>query len=171
MGKKTLHGTVVVVWQKGDKGAENINSPIEIPKKASRVRIQVDYLQEPKINPKAVRFDECNLNENKYLLREYNVQRQTWTLACYLSNTKQEGEWKGNELNSLQVFGTVENTQCSDLPGNLELDAGESEETVIKILKSNSSICSNNDKADVMPTSFGSHQIFNHGKSASLANE
>ena len=80
------------------------------------------------------------------------MQRQTWALACYLSNTKQEVEWKGNKLNSLQVFGTVENTQCSDLPGNLELDAGESEETVIKILKSNSSICSNNDKADVMPT-------------------
>ena len=53
-GKNILHGTVMVVWQKGDKGAEKINSPIEIPKKASRVRIQVDYLQEPKINPKAV---------------------------------------------------------------------------------------------------------------------
>ena len=71
----------MVVWQKEDK---------EIPKKASRVRIRADYLQEPIINPKAVRFDECNLNESKYLLRECNVQRQTWALAQYKARSGRE---------------------------------------------------------------------------------
>ena len=41
-GQNTLHGTVVVVWQKEDKDAEKINPPLDIPNKASRVQIEVE---------------------------------------------------------------------------------------------------------------------------------
>ena len=80
-GQKTFHGKVVINQRAVD--GEPINRPLVIPEKLSSTPLvfKVDYMQDPVIKTKPMRFDIFDLGKRQYLLsKDYT---HTWALANY----------------------------------------------------------------------------------------
>ena len=101
-GQDSTHGTVIVVWQEEDTEAEKINppatqhntTPLEVPTTAKDVNADVEYLALSDIVPKAIMFDEVDINDqdasDNYLRKYVENINQTWAFACHmLRDTKQ----------------------------------------------------------------------------------
>ena len=86
-GQNTFHGTVIVLNQNDDNG-EPINAPLTIPSKlpSKHIRVDIEYLNEPIIQQKPIRFQNYSFNKRKHLLNKYNNFNGTWSLASALSN-------------------------------------------------------------------------------------
>ena len=69
-GKDTLHGTVVVMYQKeetGDKNDETINKPLHIPQKlvTNPPNLKIRFKQAPKISLKPIKFEQTQYQYEK----------------------------------------------------------------------------------------------------------
>jgi len=82
-GQKTFHGTIVVINQRA-VGGEPINGPLVIPEKLSPAppAFKMNYMEEPVIKTKPMRFGTFQLGTRKHLLsKDYT---HTWALANLL---------------------------------------------------------------------------------------
>ena len=87
-GQGTLHGSLIVVYQKEDENAEPINPPLAIPDKAPSTPLHVDikYKNEPVINLKPMKFTSYTIGQRAALLKPYRRYDETWALANHMAN-------------------------------------------------------------------------------------
>ena len=87
-GQNTFHGTVIVIFQReSDKGVP-MNSPLKIPTKlpSKPLKMTLEYLEEPVIQQKPIRFQNFKTCEREHLLENYRNSFNTWLLSNFLGN-------------------------------------------------------------------------------------
>ena len=124
--QNTLHGTLLVLFQRDEDG-EEINPPLHIPEKTpgkSRA-MEIKYREEPVITLNSIRFSSYPLSLGEHMLRKHSMFTHTWAFANFLGNrpTCQISEVPGT---------SVENDTRPDEyePGDSEYDSDVHREPV-----------------------------------------
>ena len=88
-GQNSLHGTVLVVFQRDEDG-ELINPPIKIPIKlpSQPLKMKVQYKPVPEIEDVPIKFPHYShgFGEGEAGLKKYNVFTRTWALSSFAGN-------------------------------------------------------------------------------------
>ena len=92
-GQNTLHGTILVLFQRNEDG-ELINPPLKIPMKlpANPVKMKIQYCDEPEIKLTPIRFKQYahGFGNGETDLKKYSKFTKTWALASFAGNGKVE---------------------------------------------------------------------------------
>ena len=126
-GQNTLHGTVVVMNQEDTDEGEVVSQPLIIPDKVTPVRQDVVYLEDPRIIPKATKFDTYKVNANSGLLKRYATMDRSWMLAWHLGNNTVQCNSEDVTINANTSFDdrTAGGTLTEDLDPVVEEDTNE----------------------------------------------
>ena len=85
-GQNTLHGTILVIFQRDEKG-DPINPPLKIPLKLpdNLISMQIKYKDDPTILRKPIRFTEF-VHDFGGDLEKYQKFTETWALSSMVGN-------------------------------------------------------------------------------------
>ena len=107
-GKDTLHGTVIVMFQKESScssTSDTINSStLHIPETigAKPLQLKIRYKEAPKISLKPIKFEQTQYKCDNLPAIDYN---KIWVLSCYAANNVDE---------------TSESHMSNDIPDSVE---------------------------------------------------
>ena len=77
-----------MVINQEDSEGEPVNAPLRIPEKPRPASIDIVYYDEPTVVPKAVKFEEYDMESGTDLLSDYKRKDRAWALANYLGNKR-----------------------------------------------------------------------------------
>ena len=142
-GQNTFHGTIMVLNQREDKNAESMNGSLIIPDKLPPVplNVRINYLKEPAIQLKPIRFSKYNIGERDNLLSRYKSFNHTWMLSNFLANDTLLAD--NESSNEVSKQGNIENTDEGPTISQFETQSSEIEREDNEILHLSEISCPN----------------------------
>ena len=150
-GQNTLHGTLLVISQRAEDGALQVNEPLEIPNDVcTQADVQPNYLKAPEIRSKATRFETYDFQPDRELLKKYELRDLTWLFACYAHRERTFGD-SGSVLEPEDGMDQQETQDCESEPRKDEYNAYSTDENTSQFESAKTSEPKPG-RTDMMPT-------------------
>ena len=122
-GQDTFHGTIIVLNQRENNDAVAMNTSLTIPTDLppKPLKVKLNYLDEPVIQQKPIRFTEYSIGQRNNLLSKYKSFTHTWLLANFMtiesSILKDDcGDDESVQLINVEDNDSVTSTFHSEIP-------------------------------------------------------